>query len=75
MISTTSVSNESADIFDRQKIKLLSYDEYNYLKRFVFVGHVNGQYCYIDKYIEKEVCHSHPIATINDYNNFLLFVY
>ncbi|QED40567.1 hypothetical protein [Chrysodeixis includens nucleopolyhedrovirus] len=75
MISTTSESNEGPDIFDREKIKLLTYDEYNQLKRYAFSKHLNGQYCYIDKYTNKEVCYSYPIATVDDFNNYLLLVF
>ncbi len=45
------------------------------LKRFIFVRQIDNQYCYIDKYIEKEVSFPYPVETIDDYNNYLLLVY
>nr|UPO71106.1 orf40 [Trichoplusia ni single nucleopolyhedrovirus] len=77
MMSTTSVSNGGADIFERKKIKLLSYDEYHQLSRFKFIkfDSLTDKYFYYDKYTQTEVSTSRSIVTLNDYPDYLFLVY
>nr|AOL56480.1 hypothetical protein [Chrysodeixis includens nucleopolyhedrovirus] len=76
-MSTTSVSNEGADIFERKKIKLLSYDEYYQMLRYKFVKFDSAvnKYFYYDKYTQTEVSTSRPTVTLNDYPDYLFLVY
>nr|AGE61754.1 hypothetical protein [Chrysodeixis chalcites nucleopolyhedrovirus] len=76
-MSITSASNGDADIFERKKIKLLSYDEYHQLSRFKFVKFDSeyNKYFYYDKYTRTEVSSSRSIVTLNDYPDYLFLVY
>ncbi|QEI03475.1 hypothetical protein [Spodoptera cosmioides nucleopolyhedrovirus] len=66
---------EAEDIFDKNKIKILSYDKYRMLNRYHFVETQNGEFLYLDTYTDKVQNFSHRFLTLNDYNDYLILVY
>ncbi|CDG73285.1 Unknown (Maco134) [Spodoptera exigua multiple nucleopolyhedrovirus] len=66
---------ETEDIFDRNKIKILSYDKYRMLHRYNFVDMQNGEFLYLDTYTDKVQNFSHRFPTLNDYSDYLILVY
>jgi hypothetical protein len=66
---------EDSDIFDKMKIKLMSYVNYIKLSRYSFVRKSNTKYHYLDSYTDKEVTFSYRLPTFYDYNEYLILVY
>ncbi|ACI47479.1 unknown [Spodoptera litura nucleopolyhedrovirus II] len=66
---------DAEDIFDKNKIKILSYDKYRMLIRYHFIKAQNDEFYYLDTYTDKVQNFSHRFATLNDYNDYLILVY
>ncbi|ACI28825.1 agip124 [Agrotis ipsilon multiple nucleopolyhedrovirus] len=66
---------ETADIFDREKIKIMSYDMYSRLRRHRLLRTHNGEYYYMDRYTDKVRKLSHRLNTLSDYDDYLILVY
>lgn len=71
----TSLAMHLPDIFDRERIKLMSYDMYSKLRRYRLVRTHNDEYYYLDKYTDKVRKFSHRVTTLDDYSDHLILVY
>ena len=63
------------DIFDKTKIKILSYDKYRMLFRYHLIDVQNGEFLYLDTYTDKVEKFSHRFTTLHDYSGYLVLVY
>ncbi|QYC92786.1 Late expression factor 10 [Trabala vishnou gigantina nucleopolyhedrovirus] len=80
MSSTASVDVDTADIiedvFEKNHIKMLSYDEYYKLNRIKFIRiDANGKYHYFNKFLGIVYSSDEKINTLDDYKNYLILVY
>ncbi|QNV47830.1 hypothetical protein [Alphabaculovirus altersperidaniae] len=67
---------ESEDIFDKTRIKILSYDKYRMLNRYRFVERKSDdEFLYLDTYTDKVQKFSHRFLTLHDYNDYVVLVY
>ncbi|ABM45817.1 unknown protein [Spodoptera frugiperda multiple nucleopolyhedrovirus] len=66
---------DTEDIFDKFKIKMLSYDSYSKLGRYVFMRQENNDFLYLDKYTDKVQKFSHRFQTLTDLGDYLILVY
>lgn len=73
--TTSPATMEGEDIFDREKIKIMSYDMYSRLVRYRFVRACGDEYYYIDGYTDKVLNFPYRLKTLSDYSDYLILVY
>ncbi|AAM09243.1 hypothetical protein [Mamestra configurata nucleopolyhedrovirus A] len=75
MLATTSVVAGTSDIFEQNKVIILSYDKYAQLTRYKFAHKDNRDYYYKDTCTNKTVKFLTPLSTLDKYKDFVIFVY
>ncbi|QHB21690.1 lef10 [Artaxa digramma nucleopolyhedrovirus] len=75
MSNTLSSPTDNEDIFDKNQIKLLSYDKFYLLNRIVYAGQKDGKYHYINRFNNTVLVRDNKLKTLDDYKNYFLIVY
>ncbi|AXU41494.1 ORF47 [Alphabaculovirus altermyunipunctae] len=75
MTDITSSGSNGDDIFDKAKIKLLTYDEYERLNRYKYLYKKNNLYYYTNQFTNKVETFDSPIVVKENLKDYLKIVY
>jgi hypothetical protein len=75
MSIVASVSDDGKDIFEENKIKLMSYDQYHKMKRLRLFNIKNNIYYYQNIFNKSVIESDKPLLSLNEYKGHLIFVY
>ncbi|AGE89898.1 hypothetical protein SlsnVgp043 [Spodoptera littoralis nucleopolyhedrovirus] len=75
MADNTSSEADGVDIFERAKIKLMTYDQHERLNRYKFLYNKNGVYYYTNQFTNKVETFDRQILVKENLKDYLKIVY